>query len=111
MAKSRRSSPPTVPPDNLRAIRLAYDLIVAGHSEFELVERFRAEFGDIDTATVLPMVMDRFKESADFDSEVLVGWCLESARNLYRQMVEAGDFQGALRAVKLVADIAACKSA
>lgn len=50
-------------------------------------------------------VMERLKDAADIEAEVLFGWCLESCRDLYRRMVEIGDFAGALRAVKQLAEL------
>jgi fructose-specific component phosphotransferase system IIB-like protein len=41
-----------------------------------------------------------FRATADADTTVIRGWCLEAYRELYRRMVAIGDFAGALRAVQ-----------
>lgn len=108
--KAGRVAAQSVNSDPLAAVRFAYEKIVSGCNEFELLESFTTQFPDADKNIVLPEVMELFKRASDFDSDVLIGWCLESARDLYRRMVLANDFNGAIKAVKLIADFAACKS-
>jgi hypothetical protein len=42
----------------------------------------------------------QFETTARADVNVIRGWCLEAYRELYRRMIEIGDYPGALRAVK-----------
>ena len=37
---------------------------------------------------------------ADADPDVLRGWCFEAYRELYRKMVDVGDYKGAIAAIK-----------
>jgi len=53
-----------------------------------------------DADTLIQAVAGEFEKSADADGLVLLGWCLEAYRELYRRSVEIGDFPAAMRAVK-----------
>lgn len=37
---------------------------------------------------------------AQADRTVIRGWCLEALREMYRRMVDIGDYAGALKAIK-----------
>ena len=57
----------------------------------------------------LPLIqsaVDQLAASGDIDPTVVRGWCFEAAKSLYQKMAEIGDFAGALRAVKLLYDMA-----
>ncbi len=79
--------------------------VVAGQSEHDIVEGVRSHFG-ADAKTLLIMAMKRLAQSSRFEEEVVIGWCVEATRELYRRMVEIGDFAGALRAVKQMREMA-----
>ena len=54
---------------------------------------------------LLAAVMGDLEKSAACSPEILIGWCFEATRELYRRMIEIGDFSGALRAVKQIAEL------
>jgi hypothetical protein len=51
-------------------------------------------------------VMEQLHEAGKFDAQTVQGWCFEAYRDLYRRMVEVGDYAGATRAVKQIAELA-----
>ena len=51
-------------------------------------------------------VMAKLRDAADFDQDIVIGWCFEATREVYRKMIAARDYTGALRAIKQVAEIA-----
>lgn len=48
----------------------------------------------------------KVRGSGTIDADTVSGWCFEATRDMYRRMVEIGDFAGALRAVKQLAEFA-----
>lgn len=79
--------------------------VVAGQSQHDIVEAVEKTFAGVDAKALLIAVMERLAQSSRFEPEVVVGWCVEATRDLYRRMVEIGDFAGALRAVKQMAEM------
>jgi ribulose kinase len=57
------------------------------------------------TALVVEAVAE-IRRSAAVDPETVQGWCFEATKDLYRRMVEIGDFTSALRAVKQLHQLA-----
>jgi hypothetical protein len=80
--------------------------ILTGAGMYEIYEAIETTFPESSPAALLKEAMDSFEQAANFNPEVVRGWCFEAARDLYRRMVETGDYPGALRAVKQIAEIA-----
>lgn len=68
--------------------------------------RSRPTWPDQDAAPLIVAAVARLADAGEFDGQVIVGWCMEAYRDLYRRMVEVGDFAGALAAVKRMQDLA-----
>lgn len=80
--------------------------VLVGQTEQDIREAVEHHFPGDDSRELLGAVMIGLQETANFSPDVVIGWCFESCRDLYRRMVEAADYAGALRAVKMMADIA-----
>jgi len=80
--------------------------VIAGGTEQDIREAVAHHFPGEDVRELLGAVMLVLINAASFDRDVITGWCVEAYRDLYRRMVEAADYAGALRAVKLLADLA-----
>lgn len=80
-------------------------LILSGKNAFEFFDETQRQFPDRDTTALVMAAMDYFERQAEFVPDVVLGWCFEAARDLYRRMVEAEDYAGALRAVKQIAEM------
>jgi pterin-4a-carbinolamine dehydratase len=63
-----------------------------------------------DAHEIIVEAVDCFAIVASEPLESIKGWCLESARLLYRKSVEVGDYSAALACVKEVARLAAMKT-
>lgn len=74
--------------------------IIAGHDASDITEAVRASKFDGEPGPLILAAMGRLKRAANFDPMIMLGWCVEATRELYRKMVESGDYAGALRAVK-----------
>ena len=55
---------------------------------------------DADIEALWADAAEQFEQTANADTVILRGWCLEAYRELYRRSVEIGDFPAAMRAVK-----------
>ena len=79
--------------------------ILDGCSEFEITEAAARLWPGEKIKPMIGAVMDGLCDSSQFDTRVVVGWCFEATRDLYRRMVEAEDYQGALKAVKQMTEL------
>ena len=84
--------------------------ILTGATEHDITEAIRQSWPDEDAAPLLVDAIGQLQKAADFDPATVLGFCFEATRHLYQRMVEIGDFAGALRAVKQLAEIAAKKT-
>lgn len=80
--------------------------ILAGHSEYDIMEAAAQAFPAADLTTMLRTAANRVAASANPNYEFVLGFAIEATRDLYRRMVEIGDFTGALRALKQLHDFA-----
>jgi hypothetical protein len=55
---------------------------------------------------ILQTAAEHFTRLAHSAPDALLGWCLAATRDLYRKLVEVGDYAGALKAIKLLHDLA-----
>lgn len=79
--------------------------IVEGERMADVRRLIQSTYPDSDAKILLMLAMDHFQAVASFDSPVVIGWCFEASKDLYRRMVDSGDFVGALRAVKQISDL------
>lgn len=80
--------------------------IISGASAYDIAEAIAKAFPDANAAALMIAAMKELETAANFDPAVVQGWCFEATRDLYRRMVDIGDYPGALRAVKQIADMA-----
>lgn len=85
--------------------------ILAGQSEHDIAEAVRQSWPDAEARPLIVAAATHLSDAASFDVDVVFGWCFEATRDLYRRMVEIGDFTGALRAVKQLHDLSRDKPA
>ncbi len=99
--------PPATTPEELARITQVFLWIVQGQAEGHILEAIRATWPDQEPKPIIAAAIEELAKSADFNPKVIRGWCFEAYRDLYRRLYENGDFVGALRAVKLLQDMAA----
>ena len=56
-------------------------------------------------AEILEKAFDELENANDIPTEVRRGWCLEAMRDVYRRLIETGDYNGAIKAVKEIANL------
>lgn len=103
---SSRSLTPKCDPEAAAKTEQIVKWILAGHSEFDILEGAAASWPDTDPAPFILGALEKIRKGGTIDPDMLAGWCVEATRELYRRMVEIGDFTGALRAIRQLADLA-----
>ena len=93
------TTPPSSGPE-LSPERQVFGWIVEGQKESDIVDAIHHQFPDRDAGEIVGGAMDMIEASGRFSHDVVRGWCYEAYRELYRRMVEIGDYAGALKAVK-----------
>lgn len=81
--------------------------MLTGARDADVVEAIRTLWPDQELRPLISAAVAQLADSGQFSGRVVRGWCFEATKDLYRRMVEIGDFAGALRAVKMLADLAA----
>lgn len=81
--------------------------MLSGATLHEIHDAIQTTWPDAAGVELLAAVRQQLRDEADIDADLLRGWCFHATRELYRKMVEIGDFSGALRAVKMLSDMRA----
>lgn len=79
--------------------------VLTGATIHDIHEAIRETWPAAEPSELLDQVQQQLGDEADCDADLLRGWCYAATRDLYRRMVEIGDFAGALRAVKLLSEL------
>ena len=79
--------------------------IVAGATEHQVAEAIKTHWPAAEVKPLIVAAIEQLRQSGQLDVKVVRGWCFEAQRDLYRRMLEIGDFAGALRAVKQIHDM------
>jgi len=79
--------------------------LVSGATEHDIVEALRAKYPDADPRQTLAAVRDHLAAEGQPEPDALRGWVLVSYRELYRRMLEVGDFDGARKVLKNITEV------
>jgi hypothetical protein len=79
--------------------------ILEGASEYDILEAMQQAWPCADHAAILLAAVDQIRDASRMDRTVVAGFCAEATRDLYRRMVEIGDFAGALRAIRQLREL------
>jgi hypothetical protein len=79
--------------------------LIAGAAEHDIIEALRAKYPDADPRQTLAAVRDHLAAEGQPEPDALRGWVLVSLRELYRRMLEVGDFDGARKVLKNITEI------
>jgi len=80
--------------------------MLQGASGSQIIEAIAQKYPSLDIGTLLAGAGNHFERIAMADTQLLRGWCYEATRDLYRRMLEIGDYANALKAVKQMRDFA-----
>jgi len=79
--------------------------LVSGASENDVVEALRAKYPGADARAVMAAVRDHLTAEGQPEADALRGWVLVSLRELYRRMLETGDYDGARKVLKDIGQV------
>jgi hypothetical protein len=79
--------------------------LISGANEHDIVEALRAKYPDADPRQTMAAVLDKLVAEGQPRPDALRGWVLVSYRELYRRMLEVGDFDGARKVLKNITEI------
>lgn len=83
-----------------------YKYIIEGHSNDDILEYLEASNMTLDQAKILfEEALKSFVKAANLPKSVRLGWCLEAYRDLYRRLLETGDYSGALKAIQEISKL------
>ena len=72
-----------------------YNWILSGASDYDVIEAVQAAWPGEPIKPLLKAAVRKMQEAASIDADTVVGFCFAASRDLYRRMVEFGDFTGA----------------
>jgi hypothetical protein len=78
--------------------------LVSGASETDVLEALRVKYPGGDARETMAAVRAHFAAEGNPDSDALRGWVLIAYRELYRRMLEVGDFDGARKVLKNITE-------
>lgn len=84
--------------------------ILEGNTREAIEEAIADTWPDEKHKPLIVAAMSALKRSARSMRTNATAWCIESLRFLYQKQVEIGEYAGAMRAVKQIADLAMPKS-
>ena len=80
--------------------------ILEGATEYDILEAMQQAWPDGNHSSILLGAIEKIRESSRLDRTTVHGFCVEATRDLFRRMVEIGDFPGALRAIRQLRELA-----
>lgn len=81
--------------------------ILTGQSDADIAQAIAHYWPQLRVDEVAQSVADSLQQAGRPDDDLMRGWCIEAAREVLRQSLEAGEYNAALRAISLIADFAA----
>lgn len=79
--------------------------MIDGNTGQNILSAAAETFPTLKPAELLDAAAAHFTQTSSAEPELVHGWCLEATRELYRRMLEIGDYPNALRAVKQMRDL------
>jgi hypothetical protein len=100
-AESRIAPTPAAPPAAVAVVQW----LITGASEHDVLEALKAKYPTANARNTMIAVRDHFAAEGQPDTDALRGWVLVSYRELYRRMLEVGDFDGARKVLKNITEV------
>lgn len=86
--------------DTDKCLAEAIKLTVEGNTDTDLKEWIGESYPAVDAKKILAKIPAFLKKKAYQDKAVVLGFCLEATREIYRNMVKIADYTGALKAIQ-----------
>jgi len=91
----------TSPPPALVVI----DWLLTGASEQQIREALFEKYPDVNASEVMVEVQTQLQAAGRPNTDAVKGWALMAYRKIYQQMLQIGDYAGALKAVKEITNL------
>lgn len=91
------------------AVAQVFKWILEGQTEIDVRDAIAVKFPGEKADPLIIAAIKQFAAAGEFQPEIMLGWCDEAYREIYRRSMEAGDLAAALRAVRLRAQLAGFK--
>jgi len=91
----------TSPPPALVVI----DWLLTGASEQQIREALCEKYPDVNASEVMVEVQTQLQAAGRPNTDAVKGWALMAYRKIYQQMLQIGDYAGALKAVKEITNL------
>ena len=79
--------------------------MIEGQSGHHIMQAIVSEMPDMKPAKLLSAAAEKLETTAEVNASFVQGWCLEATRDMYRRLIEIGDYPNALRAIKQLREI------
>ena len=79
--------------------------LITGATEADVLEALRVKYPQADPRQTMAAVRDHLAAEGQPDADALRGWVLVAYRELYRRMLEVGDFDGARKTLKNITEV------
>lgn len=103
--EAAQAAAPAIPPQDADKVHQVFLWVIQGATEHQVKQAIADQWPDIDAMPLITQVIEDLKKQGELDVLSVKGWVFEASRELYRKMVDIGDFAGALRAVKQIHDL------
>ena len=100
---SRVDALAAVPPPALQVV----EWLLSGASESQVAEALAAKYPSACPEQTMAEVRLQLSAAGNPDASAVRGWALLAYRNIYRKMLEVGDFDGARKVIKEITGLAA----
>jgi hypothetical protein len=74
--------------------------LLEGQRDSDIKEAIASRWPGMAANALLTSAVDHFATAASCDRRIVIGWALEAYRDIYRRMIDIGDFANAIKAVK-----------
>jgi hypothetical protein len=81
--------------------------IVEGMPDGKILAKCKKLWPSTDAEELYSLAVDQVADASQIETDVIYGWCLMARRELYRKMLNEGDYQGALKATERIESLTA----
>lgn len=89
-----------LPAIQIDVIKNIAKLLTEGNAINDVVEFILVENPEVQREQILNAGFDWFVSASNIPEKYIKGWCYEAFRELYRKLIEVGDYNSAIKCVK-----------
>jgi len=93
------------PPADDERVEQVVKWIIDGNSAYDIEQSIRETWPDASVQQLALAATQKLIDAAKITPDVVKGFCIEATREMYRKLVEIGEFAQALRAIRQLWDM------